>query len=132
MKLFLSTLLFSWFGFFIPVFAAQDLYLFHSQNQKKQFEQLTTDLRCLVCQNENLADSNAALAKDLRHKIYMMIQQGQTSSDIIKYLVDRYGDFILFKPPMNHQTSFLWLAPFLFLGIGILVLRRVIGAHQQH
>lgn len=106
-------------------FAAQDLYIFPNAEKKTQFYDLITQLRCLVCQNENLADSNATLAQDLRREIYTMIEQGKSNSEITKYLVDRYGNFILFKPPMNHQTLFLWFAPFLFLGVGVLVLLRV-------
>lgn len=106
--------------------ASQDLYTFATVQQKNQFYELISELRCLVCQNESLADSNAELAKDLRHEIYVMSQQGKTPAQIKTYLVSRYGNFILFNPPINHQTFFLWAAPLLFLFIGALVLIRMV------
>jgi cytochrome c-type biogenesis protein CcmH len=103
--------------------AANDVYQFNSAQQKERFQLLTTQLRCLVCQNQNLAESNAGLATDLRNQVYQKIQAGQSDSDIIQYLVERYGNFILYKPPINVYTIALWFSPFLLLlaGIGYLI-----------
>ncbi len=101
------------------LFAAEDNYPFTESIQQTQFQTLTTQLRCLVCQNENLAESNAKLAVDLRHQIYKKIQHGQSNQEIIHYLVTRYGDYILYRPPFNKFTLGLWLGPFLFLFLGV-------------
>ncbi len=90
-------------------------YTFDSEAQQKQFETMVEELRCLVCQNESLWDSHAPLAKDLRGEIYKKIKQGERAEDIQKYLVARYGQFILFKPQFNPATYFLWVIPFLLL-----------------
>jgi cytochrome c-type biogenesis protein CcmH len=76
-------------------------------------------LRCLVCQNQNLADSNAELAQDLRAQVYQMIQSGKSDQEIIDFMVMRYGDFVLYKPPFKLKTALLWAGPFLLLIIGI-------------
>lgn len=100
---------------------AQEAYPFAQVKQQKQFHYLLKQLRCLVCQNQDLADSNAPLAKDLRDQIYQMVLAHKTDSEISQYLTNRYGDFILFKPPVKGVTYFLWFGPFLFLiaGLGI-------------
>lgn len=86
---------------------------------------LSEELRCLVCQNQTLADSNADLAVDLRNQVKSLIDQGQSDSQIKTYLVERYGDFVLYKPPMQANTWLLWLGPFVLLIFGALIWRRV-------
>lgn len=115
-KFFLNVLFYvlSW-----PLLAAEDFYQFHSEQQQERFIELTSKLRCLVCQNQNIAESNAPLANDLRETVYQQIQQGQTDQQIIDYLVARYGDFILYQPPFTWATLGLWCGPLLFLLIGI-------------
>jgi len=113
------------------LFAANDIYSFHSTQQQNQFETLTTELRCLVCQNQNLAESNAPLASDLRQQIYQKILQGQSTQDIINYLVARYGDFILYQPPLRVTTFLLWFGPLLFIVIAIIILFRAIGSDRN-
>jgi cytochrome c-type biogenesis protein CcmH len=76
-------------------------------------------LRCLVCQNQTIADSNAELAADLRRQVYEMVQQGQSREQIVQFMIDRYGDFVLYKPRFTLKTSLLWLGPLLFLLIGL-------------
>lgn len=100
-------------------YAAQDYYSFATPQQQQRFYSLTSELRCLVCQNQNLAESNAPLANDLRNQVYQQIQQGQSDQQIVDYLVTRYGDYILYKPPFNKATLGLWIAPFLLLLTGI-------------
>ncbi len=82
------------------------------------------ELRCLVCQNQDLADSNAGLAKDLRNEVYQLVKTGKSDNEIIQYLTDRYGDFILFKPPLKVVTALLWFGPALFMVLGLLIFWR--------
>ncbi len=100
------------------------LYPLESAKQTAQFQGLLKSLRCLVCQNQDLADSNAPLAKDLRDEVYHLVQSGQSDDEIMRYLTTRYGDFILFNPPVKSITLALWGAPGLFLGVGLLLLWR--------
>jgi cytochrome c-type biogenesis protein CcmH len=99
--------------------ANTDDYPFTSKLHAQQFDILTHELRCLVCQNQNIAESNAALAADLRNQIYAQIKQEKSNQEIIDYLVARYGDFILYKPPLNVATFGLWFGPILSFVIGI-------------
>lgn len=86
------------------------------------FDSLVAELRCLVCQNQNIADSDAGLAVDLRREIYTMIGDGKTKSDIIDFMVQRYGEFVLYKPRFSAKTLVLWLAPALLLFLGVFFL----------
>ena len=89
---------------------------------------LAVELRCLVCQNQTLADSNAPLAEDLRREVREMIAKNMSDQEIIDFLVERYGDFVLYRPPLRTTTTLLWVGPFLLLAIGgtalIMALRR--------
>lgn len=100
------------------VLQAAPRYPFDSEKQSQLFYHLTGELRCLVCANESLQDSNAPLAEDLRQEIYQKIQQGQTEAQILADLKNRYGSFILFTPPWSLETVLLWCAPFLFMSLG--------------
>ena len=101
------------------LFSAGDYYSFSTQEQQQRFEALTGQLRCLVCQNQNLSSSNAPLAEDLRNQVFQQIQHGQSDKQIIDYLISRYGDFVLYRPPFNIMTIGLWLGPFILLIIGM-------------
>jgi len=103
------------------VYAAVDTYKFKDVATQSRFQDLAADLRCPKCQNQNLADSNAAIAQDLRQKIYEMLEAGKTNTEIVDYMVARYGDFVLYEPRFNGQNAILWLAPFSLLFIGLLV-----------
>lgn len=94
---------------------AVEIREFADSSQQQRYEQLITDLRCLVCQNQSLADSDADLAKDLRDEVYQIIQSGKSEEEAIKFLTDRYGDFVLYRPPFKPMTILLWLGPFLLL-----------------
>lgn len=89
--------------------------------QEKKAEQIGSQLRCLVCQNESIEDSNAELAKDLRKVVRQHVQAGETSEQIIQWMVHRYGNFIRLSPPFNYTTAFLWFMPFLTLFTGCLI-----------
>jgi len=91
---------------------------------EKRVTMLSHQLRCLVCQNETLADSRADLAADLRKEIREQVVAGRTDGEIIAFLTDRYGDFVLYRPPVKPSTYVLWFGPFLLLGSGLLALYR--------
>lgn len=107
---------------------AVDVYQLADPEQQKTYETLTAELRCLVCQNQNIADSHAELAGDLRRQVYEMLQQGKSKDDIVQFMTDRYGDFVLYNPPLKAKTGLLWLGPLGLLLVGLtmiaLVLRR--------
>lgn len=94
---------------------------FKDHAQEVRFQNLTRELRCLVCQNENLADSNADLARDLRHEVFDLMQQGKSDDEIKQYLVDRYSDFVLYDPPVKSSTLLLWFGPLAILLAGAAV-----------
>ena len=104
---------------------------FDNDEQAERYRTLTAELRCLVCQNQNIADSNADLAKDLRDKTYELIMAGQSDADIIDFMVSRYGDFVLYRPPLKASTVVLWIAPFLVLLISLILLVRFIRRRRQ-
>ena len=95
--------------------AASSLYRFDSADQAQRFEVLTRQLRCLVCQGESIADSHADLAKDMRSQVHEMLVAGRSNEQIIQFMTDRYGDFILYRPPFVPRTYFLWVGPLLLL-----------------
>jgi cytochrome c-type biogenesis protein CcmH len=94
---------------------------FKDHAEETRFQQLTRELRCLVCQNENLADSNADLARDLRHQVFELMRQGKSDAQIKQYLVDRYSDFVLYDPPVQGSTLLLWFGPLAILLAGAAV-----------
>ena len=100
------------------------LYPLDTPKQDAQFSHLLRELRCLVCQNQDLADSNAGLAKDLRDEVYTLVKDGKSDDEIVHYLTARYGDFILFKPPVKAVTALLWFGPALFLLLGLFIFWR--------
>jgi len=100
---------------------AQEPLVFEDAAQEERYNQLTLELRCLVCQNQNLADSDAPLAQDLRKEIHEMMVGGQSDEQIKTFLVDRYGDFVLYRPPMQGNTLALWVMPILLLVGGAVV-----------
>ena len=95
--------------------------VFDSPEAEERYNDLILELRCLVCQNQNLADSDAPLAQQLRREIFGMLEQGQTNEEITGFMVDRYGDFVLYKPPVQSNTLVLWAFPGLMLLIGGIV-----------
>jgi cytochrome c-type biogenesis protein CcmH len=95
-----------------------------SQDVDKRAQSLSNELRCLVCQNQTLADSNAPLAVDLRNQIREQLQAGKSEQDVRDFMVARYGDFVLYKPPLKATTILLWVGPFLLVLLGAVVLFR--------
>ena len=113
--------------------------VFDDPTQEERYNELTLELRCLVCQNQNLADSDAPLAQDLRKEIYDMMMAGQDNEQIKTFLVDRYGDFVLYRPKMEGNTLLLWLMPGILMVIGAIAVfftvrnrnRRLAADRQQ-
>jgi len=107
---------------------------FSASGQEKDLEKrvmdISSELRCLVCQNQTLADSNAELAVDLRNSIREQLSRGASEREVLDFMVARYGDFVLYRPPLTGTTLLLWFGPFVLLGIGVLVLIRKIRTRR--
>jgi len=88
---------------------------FEDPQKEQAYRVLIDELRCLVCQNQTIADSNADLAKDLRRQVYEMLEKGQTRDEIVDFMIQRYGDFVMYNPQFKAKTGVLWVAPFIFL-----------------
>ncbi len=117
MKLFLFLLL-----AVTQALAGVEVRQFPDPQLETRYQHLIEELRCLVCQNQSLADSNADLAEDLRGEVYTMLLAGKNDREIIDFLVNRYGDFVLYRPPLKTTTVLLWFGPFIALGLGIFAL----------
>ncbi len=114
------------FFFILSAQATIAVFKFDDPDKEARFKQFSEELRCLVCQNQSLADSNAELAMDLRNELYKMIQNDATDDEIVSFMVDRYGDFVLYKPPVKPTTWILWFGPFILTAIGLIILLRMI------
>ena len=117
--LFLTALLFS-----SVAFSAIDALNFSSPQQESDYHQLTQSLRCPQCQNNNIADSNATIAMDMRGKVFELLQEGKSKNDVVDYMVARYGNFVTYDPPMTASTLVLWIAPLLLVLLGVVFLLR--------
>lgn len=98
---------------------------------QSRYESLTKDLRCLVCQNESVADSSAFLAKDLRRQVQEMLVAGKSDQQILDFMTARYGEFVRYNPPLEPKTMLLWGAPFILLLIGIVTIYRIMRRRTQ-
>lgn len=103
-----------------------EVYQFDSPEQERTYKALTTELRCLVCQNQDIADSNAELAQDMRRKVHSMLREGKDKKEIADFMVQRYGDFVLYKPPFGARTAVLWVGPFVFFILAVWLMLRSI------
>ena len=109
----------------VSAWASIDVLNFTSQEQEKEYQQLTQELRCPQCQNNNIADSNATIAVDMRAKVFELLQEGKSKQQVVNYMVQRYGNFVTYDPPLTAATIMLWVLPLLLVLFGIaLVLRR--------
>jgi len=110
----------------VPGQAAIEAYQFDSPQMEADYNQLVDELRCLVCQNQNLAGSDADLARDLRRETYEMLREGKSPDQVVEFMVARYGDFVLYRPQFKSTTYLLWIGPFLLmLGVLYLLVRRL-------
>jgi len=99
---------------------------------EKKVITLSNELRCLVCQNQTIADSNAELAVDLRNQVRKQLSEGKSDREILDYMVQRYGEFVLYRPPFNYKTILLWAGPFLLLLIAMFILIQQIRTRHKH
>ena len=104
---------------------------FESPEQETAYKELVFELRCLVCQNQNLADSNAELAVDLRDEVFRMLKEGKSKQEVLDFMVARYGEFVLYRPPMDKATALLWFGPIVMLAIGLLIAMLFIRRHRN-
>jgi cytochrome c-type biogenesis protein CcmH len=111
--------------------AAIEAYEFKSAEMEADYVKLINELRCLVCQNQNLSGSNAALATDLRRQTHEMLMQGKTPDQVADYMVERYGDFVLYRPRLKPGTLLLWLGPFVLLLLVLVLVVRYMYSRQQ-
>lgn len=102
--------------------AAIDTFEFADKQQNERFRTLTEELRCPKCQNQNIADSDSPIALDMRAEIYQMLQEGKTNQEIEEFLVDRFGEFVRYRPPVTNSTLLLWYGPAALLGAGFVIL----------
>ena len=120
-----------WLALFVVVSAGSAYAIdagiaFDDPQMQARYEKITSEVRCLVCQNQTIKDSNAFLADDLRREIRRMLTEGMTDAEIYDFLVVRYGDFVLYRPRMSGKTLVLWIAPFLLIVVGGLVAFKVV------
>lgn len=106
----------------LPAMAGLEGFDFSGPVDETRYKDLIGEVRCLVCQNQSLADSDAELAHDLRLEVYEQMQQGKTNEEVVDFLVARYGDFVLYKPPFRPSTYLLYIGPFILLALGIFML----------
>lgn len=121
----------SMFLFINTLNAAVEVKQFKNEQQELRYKHIIDELRCLVCQNQNISGSNAGLAQDLRKQVYKMIMAGEDDAAIFEFMVTRYGDFVLYRPPFKATTLFLWLGPFIILALGLFVLVRFIRQREK-
>ena len=114
------------FGFSISVKAIDNGPVFEDPLMQSKYEQLISEIRCLVCQNQSIKDSNVFLAVDLRNEIRRLLENGRSESEIKQFLVDRYGDFVLYQPPLNEKTFLIWFSPLLLLLAGGIIIIKII------
>ena len=102
--------------------AVVETYEFSNDVDRERYHQFIDELRCPKCQNQNLDGSNAPIAKDLRRELHRLLEEGQSDAQIVEYMVDRYGEFVLYRPRFNAETAVLWLAPAIFLVLGFVLI----------
>ncbi|MER2493475.1 cytochrome c-type biogenesis protein [Catenovulum sediminis] len=113
-----------------PALAVEEDYPFEDPQQAKVFSQLVNELRCPKCQNQNIADSNAMVAIDLKNKTYQLVKEGQSKEQVVDFMVQRYGQFVHYDPPLNWLTIWLWLIPLsLIAALVLFVIKR--GQREQ-
>ncbi|WP_166364170.1 cytochrome c-type biogenesis protein [Pseudomonas akapageensis] len=111
--------------------AAIDTYQFANDADRERFHQLTKELRCPKCQNQDIADSNAPIAADLRREIFRMLGEGKDNQQIVDFMVDRYGDFVRYKPALNSRTWLLWFGPAGLLLGGLVVIAVIVRRRRS-
>jgi cytochrome c-type biogenesis protein CcmH len=111
--------------------SAIEPYPFESEVQRKRFQALAEELRCTVCQNQSLADSDAPLASDLRDEVFRMLSDGRSDMEIRSFMVERYGNYVLYRPPVVGHTLLLWGGPIVLLLVGLVAAVFVIRKRRK-
>lgn len=109
-----------------PLHAAVETFDFATEEQRQRYLEFAQELRCPKCQNQNLADSNAPIAGDLRLELHRLLLEGKSDAQIVDFMVTRYGEYVLYEPRLEAKTALLWSAPVLMLAVGLLVLAGVV------
>lgn len=110
---------------------AVDIRQFDSETDRQRYQSFIDELRCPKCQNQNLAGSDSPIARDLREQVYVMINEGRSDKEITDFLVERYGDYVLYRPPLKAATLLLWLGPVVVLLLGVIVLIVVVRQRRS-
>lgn len=113
------------------VWSAIEVHSFNDPALQQRYQTLTWELRCPKCQNQNIADSDAGIAKDLRDQVVRLLNEGATDQEIKEFMVARYGDFVLYRPKVDSRTWLLWFGPFLVLGLGGMVVWIFARRHRR-
>ncbi|MCL7944987.1 cytochrome c-type biogenesis protein [Marinobacter sp. ATCH36] len=103
-----------------------DVYSFESRSEEQRFHNLISELRCPKCQNQNIADSNAPISKDMRDEVYQMMSEGARNEEIVDALVGRFGEFVRYKPEVDSRTILLWATPVIAVGVGLVVVAFIV------
>ena len=101
--------------------ASIDVYEFSSEQKRAEYNALTKELRCPKCQNQDIADSNSPIAQDMRYQVHRLIEEGKSPETVVEYMVERFGDFVTYKPKIIPATYLLWFGPFALVGLGLVV-----------
>jgi len=102
--------------------ASIDVYEFSNQQNQEKYQRLTEQLRCPKCQNQDIKDSNAPIAKDMRREVHRLVEEGQSEESIVEFMVERFGEFVSYKPAVNAKTAALWYGPFVLILVGLLII----------
>ncbi|OWL91261.1 cytochrome c-type biogenesis protein [Halopseudomonas aestusnigri] len=111
--------------------AAVDTFEFSSEQERDRFYAIGSELRCPKCQNQNIADSDAPIAADLRQEVFRLLEDGRSDDEIVDYMVARYGEFVRYKPALNRDTAVLWFGPLAFLLVGVLAVVLLVRRRQR-
>jgi cytochrome c-type biogenesis protein CcmH len=113
------------------VFSSIDVYEFNDDQKRAEFVALTKELRCPKCQNQDIADSNAPIAADMRKEVHRLLLEGKDKDSIVDYMIDRFGEFVTYKPKKSSETFILWYGPLILVLIGIVVILSVIKLNKK-
>ncbi len=111
--------------------AVVETYHFDDDEKRDRYQTFVEELRCPKCQNQNLAGSNSPIAKDLRRELHRLLEEGRDDEQVVEYMVSRYGEFVLYRPRFNPETAVLWLAPMIFLALGLVLVAMVFRRQKK-
>ena len=111
--------------------AVVETYHFDDDEKRDRYQTFVAELRCPKCQNQNLAGSNSPIAKDLRRELHRLLEEGRDDEQVVEYMVSRYGEFVLYRPRFNPETAVLWLAPMIFLALGLVLVAMVFRRQKK-